>query len=275
MEDDKILEAAENTIFSQAEVFSTWIKSFCTWENLFKLITTILVLIILWIVYKVVLHTIRKSKTLKLDRHHKVLTEKIVRYVFFIIACIYILELFGINLKAVWGAAGIAGVAIGFASQTSVSNIISGLFILGEKALKIGDSITVGGVTGTVDSITLLSVRVRTAENQLVRIPNSSIINTTLTNNSFFKNKRISVNISVSYDCDVQKALELLKKAAILCPEVLEDPAPETWCEGIGGKKINLVLACWYKKDDFLQVKNDLYIAVKKVFYEEGIEICG
>ena len=185
----------------------------------------------------------------------------------------YILSMFGIKLSAVWGAAGIAGVALGFAAQTSVSNLISGIFVLGEGIMKVGDLITVGGETGTVDSVGLLSVKIHTPNNQLVRVPNSSIINSNLINTSFFSQRRLTIAVSVSYDTDMQTALDTLKKAPALCPTILTDPAPAAWFDGFGESGINLTLAVWFNKTDFLAAKNETFVAIKKVFDEAHISI--
>ena len=171
------------------------------------------------------------------------------------------------------GAAGIAGVAIGFAAQTSVSNLISGIFIVSEKSIKLGDTIIINGVTGIVDAISLLSVRVHTYDNQMVRIPNSSIINSILTNNTYNSYRRFMVNVSVAYECDLAFALETLKKAPALCPTARTDPAPNAWIESFGESGINLVLVIWFNNPDFVTVKNETFIAIKKVFDEAKIEI--
>ena len=183
------------------------------------------------------------------------------------------LGLFGINLKAIWGAAGIAGVAIGFAAQTSVSNLISGLFVLTEGSIHVGDTIIVGDVTGIVDEVKLLSIRVHTFDNQMVRIPNSTIINSNLTNNSYHNKRRWTVKVGVDYSTDMKFALETLQKAADLCPTVLKDPAPTVWFDGFDASSINLVVAVWFKPVDFLQTRNDIYIAIKKVLDDAGISI--
>ena len=185
----------------------------------------------------------------------------------------YILSLFGIKLSAIWGAAGIAGIAIGFAAQTSVSNLISGLFVITEGSLKIGDTIIVDGITGVVDEINLISVRIHTFDNQMVRIPNSTIINTNLTNNSFHSKRRITLTVPVSYDTDLTKALEVLSKAPALCPTILNEPAPSVWFDGFGDRGINIVVAGWFDTKNTLKTKNDLYIAIKKVLDDAQIEI--
>ena len=184
----------------------------------------------------------------------------------------YILGLFGINLKAIWGAAGVAGLAIGFAAQTSVSNFISGLFVLGEKSMKIGDTISVSGTNGTVESVGLLSVKIKTLDNQLVRIPNSSIINSVLTNYSSYKTTRQTFEIHISYEADLQKAMQKIKEIALSCPAVLPSPEPQVFYNALGGSA-KLKLIVWLKNEDLIQVKNNILTSIVKNLKQENIKI--
>lgn len=265
--------AANDVFLNKTDSFINWVKGFITWENLFKLIGTLLILFIIWVVFRIIARAIRKVPETKLPAQRAAIVIKFVRYIFYIVVVLYILGLFGINLKAIWGAAGIAGVAIGFAAQTSVSNLISGLFVLTEGSIHVGDTIIVGGVTGIVDEVKLLSIRVHTFDNQMVRIPNSTIIGSNLTNNSYHDKRRLTLNVGVDYSTDMKLALETLKKAPALCPTVLDDPAPAVWFDGFADSSINLVVAVWFKPADFLQTKNDLYIAIKQVLDEAKISI--
>ena len=265
--------AANDVFLSKTDSLFNWLRGFITWENLFKLIGTLLILFIIWVVFRVISRAIRKVPETKLPAQRAAIIVKFVRYIFYVVVVLYILGLFGINLKAIWGAAGIAGVAIGFAAQTSVSNLISGLFVLTEGSIHVGDTIIVGDVTGIVDEVKLLSIRVHTFDNQMVRIPNSTIINSNLMNNSYHNKRRLTLNVGVDYSTDMRTALETLKKAPALCPTVLSDPAPAVWFDGFADSSINLVVAVWFKPVDFLQTKNDLYIAIKQVLDEAGISI--
>lgn len=265
--------AANETIVKQTSSFVNFILSFCSWENFFKLLGSLLIILAMWIIYKVLLKLVKKIPAEKATPQRMMIIRRVLSYLFYVAVVMYVLGLFGIKFSAIWGAAGIAGVAIGFAAQTSVSNLISGLFVLTEGTLKIGDTIIVGDVTGIVDSISLLSVRVHTFDNQMVRIPNSTIINSNLTNNSYHKQRRMTINVSIAYESNMEVALEALKKAPTLCPTVLSDPAPAVWYDGFGDSGINMTVAAWFKPADFLQTKNDLYIAIKKVFDEAKIEI--
>ena len=142
-----------------------------------------------------------------------------------------------------------------------------------EGSIHVGDTIIVGDVTGIVDEVKLLSIRVHTYDNQMVRIPNSTVISSNLTNNSYHNKRRLTLKVGIDYSTDMNKALETLKKAPSLCPTVLNDPAPLVWFDGFDASSINMTVAVWFKPADFLQTKNDLYIAIKKVLDEAKISI--
>lgn len=273
---EEVAEAAANvgsSFFTTTTNMLNWGKSLITWENLFKLIGAIIIFAIIFVIYKLLLRAIKKIPAEKTTPQRTAILKRTVKYLFYTVTVIYVLSLFGIKLSAIWGAAGIAGVAIGFAAQTSVSNLISGLFVITEGALKIGDTIIVEGVTGVVDAINLISVRIHTYDNQMVRIPNSTIINTNLTNNSYHKTRRLTLQVSVSYDTDMEQALQALSKAPALCPTVISEPAPAVWFDGFGSSGLTMTVAVWFESSDFLQTKNDLHIAIKKVLDQAQITI--
>ena len=267
------VQSASEEIISKTSLFMNWVKGLVTWSNLFKLLGGILVLLVMWIVYRIILRTIKKSSSAKMNSHKQQMLSHFVKYIFYILVVLEVLSLLGIKLSALLGAAGIAGVAIGFAAQTSVSNLISGLFVLTEGSIKIGDAVTVDGVTGVVDEINLLSIHIHTYDNQMVRIPNSTIINSNFTNINFHQTRRMTINVSVDYSTDMKTALEALKKAPALCPTVVSDPAPAVWFDGFAASGINMTVAAWFKPADFLQTKNDLYIAIKQVLDDARITI--
>ena len=270
---DTVGTAANETIGKHITEFINWLKELISWENLFKAVGAFFVILLMWIVYKLIVHSLKKISPKKLPEARVAAVIRGIKYFFYVVVVLYILSTFGVNLKAIWGAAGIAGVAIGFAAQTSMSNLISGLFVLTEGAIHIGDVIIIDGVTGIVDEVKLLSVRMHTFDNQMVRIPNSTIINNNLTNNSYHKARRITISVSIDYSTDMNKALEVLSKAPSLCPTVLTNPAPTVWFDGFEDSGINMTVAACFKPSDFLKTKNDLFVSIKKVFDDNGIEI--
>lgn len=264
---------AGEAIVKQTSSFLNFLLGLLTWSNLFKILGTVLIVFALWIIYKIIIRGIKKIPEEKLSLQRQLFVQKTIKYIAYFIAIMCVLSLFGVKLSAIWGAAGIAGVAIGFAAQTSVSNIISGIFVITEGALKIGDTVIVDGITGIVDSINLLSVRVHTFDNQMVRIPNSTIINSNLTNNSYHKTRRLTVSVDVSYNTDLEFALETIKKVPENCPTVLREPSPNAWYDGFGDSGIKLTLAVWFSPENFIDTKNAIFIGLKKVFDEAKIEI--
>ena len=264
--------SAGNSLKDHTSSFIAWFKSFMTWENLFKLLGTLLIIFIFWIVYKLIIRGIKKVPERKLSKPRSMIILKFVKYIFYIIIVMYVLSLFGVKLAAIWGAAGIAGVAVGFAAQTSVSNLISGRFVLTEGAINIGDTIIVDGITGIVDSINLISVTIHTLDNEMVRIPNSTIINTNLMNKSFHTKRRLTVTCPIAYGDDLQLALDTYMKAAKSCPTVLQDPEPAVWIDQFCDSGINVTVAVWFDPNDFLKTKSDLHIAIMREKAAVGLE---
>jgi small-conductance mechanosensitive channel len=269
----EVTQAAQQHLAQKKETFMAWIQTFLTWGNLFKVIGAVIVILILWFVYKLVLRGITKASTAKLNVQRTAMLTKSVSYIFYTVLLMYILSCFGIKLTALLGAAGVVGLAVGFAAQTTVSNLISGIFVLGEGVMKMGDFINVGGITGTVDSIDLLSTKVHTPDNQMVRIPNASIINTNFQNNSYFDKRRMTFAVCANYNTDIQKALDTFMEAPARCPTVLQDPAPAVWVDNFGSSNVNMTVAVWSNTADFIQTKNDMFIALMKVMKDAGISM--
>ncbi len=263
----------EIMLLEKTSSFIEFIKPYLTWNTLFNYGGSLLAILVLWGVYKLVMKSVNKIPEGKINPQRHMLLKKAIKYLYYTALVLMILSLFGIKLSAVWGAAGIAGVAIGFAAQTSVSNLISGIFVLTEGALKVGDTIIVDGITGVVDTVNLLSVRVHTYDNQMVRIPNSTILNSSLTNNSYFKCRRMTVQVSVAYETDMAKALDVLQRVPVRCPHVLKDPEPKVWFDSFGSSGVALVIAAWFTPAEYLDARNELFIEIKKALDGAEIEI--
>ena len=267
------VQQAQEQFSKHTETLVTWVKSFFTWNNLFRAVGAIFVIVIIWFLYKLAVHALKRIPEQKINKQNNLALHKLLKYVFYAVLLMYILSCFGIKLTALLGAAGIAGLAVGFAAQTTVSNVISGLFVITEGVVKIGDRIVVSGVTGDVDSIDLLSTKVHTLDNQLVRIPNSSIINTTFQNNSYYATRRITFAVCVKYGTDIRYALDVFSKAPELCETVIKKPAPAVWVDGFGDSNINMTVAVWCKSSDFLKTKNDMFVALMRVMNESSLDM--
>ncbi|MGC9362777.1 MAG: mechanosensitive ion channel family protein, partial [Candidatus Syntrophosphaera sp.] len=154
---------------------------------------------------------VKKLVTGKMSIQAGRLVVKAVFYIGFIIILAMVLNEFGFKLSALLGAAGIAGIALGFAAQTSVSNLISGFFLIAEKPFEIGDVIQVGETIGFVVSIDSLSIKLKTFDNRFVRVPNENMIKTEVTNITRFPERRVNVDVSVAYKEDLTRCVAILK----------------------------------------------------------------
>ncbi|MFW5874126.1 MAG: mechanosensitive ion channel family protein [Verrucomicrobiota bacterium] len=205
--------------------------------------------------------------------HHAMVLQKSLLYLGIVLVICTVLIHLNVNLTAVLGAAGIATVAIGFAAQTSLSNLISGLFLLGERPFEVGDLIVVGQTRGIVLSIDLLSVKLRTLDNLMVRMPNETLIKSEVTNITRFPIRRLDINIGVAYREDVDRVVRLLKEVADANPISLNEPEPLVIFENFGASSLDFMLGVWVEKSKFLDLKNSIMRDIKQRFDAEGIEI--
>jgi len=198
---------------------------------------------------------------------------KLVLYPGVAVVAIWVLGQLGFSLAPLLGAAGIVGIALGFASQTSVSNVISGLFLIAEQPFEVGDVIQVGTTMGRVQSVDMLSVKLRTFDNRFVRIPNESLIKSDVTNITRFEIRRLDVPVGVAYREDVERVRAVLLEIADQNPRCLIDPAPMVRFEGFGESSVNLTLAVWTRVEGWIDFKNAIQEEIKARLDAEGIEI--
>lgn len=208
-----------------------------------------------------------------LEPQQSMLLRRVVSYGLLGLFVVASLRELGFNLGVLLGAAGILSVALGFASQTSASNLISGLFLIGEKPFSVGDVIQVGSTTGEVLSIDLMSVKLRTFDNLFVRIPNESMIKAEVRTLTKFPIRRCDLAIGVAYKEDVERVRELLFELADRNPLCLDEPKPVFIVVGFGDSAVNLQFSPWTLRENFLELKNSIQREIKEAFDDAGIEI--
>ncbi len=196
---------------------------------------------------------------------------KSVRFVIVLIALLCALSHLQINLTALLGAAGIMGVAVGFASQTSLSNVICGLFLILERPFKIGDIIDIDGTLGVVDSIDFLSTFIRAFDNRLIRIPNETMMKAKITNITSFPIRRADLPVSVAYSEDPARVMQLLRDTCNANPACLVEPEPLIIFAGLGKTSLDFTVCVWIDRTQFLAVKNSLLCEIKAAFDREKI----
>lgn len=204
--------------------------------------------------------------------HLERISKKSVSYIIIAIALITALDLF-IPVGTLLAAAGIAGIAIGMAAQRSVSNIISGLFLLADQPFEIGDAVDVGGDAGVVIDVSLFSTRLRTFDNKHLRIPNDTVANAKIINLTNYDLRRMDLQLGVAYKEDVGKALEIVKKVVNSHKLVLAEPEPQVLVTGFGDSSINMEVRAWVQRIDLFLARTEVIQNIKKALDEAGIEI--
>ena len=205
--------------------------------------------------------------------HLTILVRKLVFYLGLLIIFISVMMELGFDLTGLLATAGIATVAIGFAAQTSLSNLISGLFLIGEKPFRIGDRVRVENILGVVESIDLLSIKIRTLDNLFVRIPNESMIKNPVTTVTRYPIRRMDLDLSVAYKEDVGRVLQILAELASNNPYALDEPAPLILFNNFGESALEFRFGLWFEKTNFLLLRNSIMKEIKERFDKEGIEI--
>ncbi|HEX7038345.1 MAG TPA: mechanosensitive ion channel family protein [Pseudomonadales bacterium] len=241
--------------------------------NLAMLIRAALILIVGLLLAPLAGRLVVRGLGQRFSVHHTQLARRLVFYAVLALFLASALRELGFSLAVLMGAAGVLTVAIGFASQTSASNLISGLFLIGERPFEVGDTIQVGGTTGEVLSIDALSVKLRTFDNLYVRIPNESLIKSEVVNLTRFPIRRLDLKLGVAYSEDINRVRDVLLAVAERNPLCLDEPAPLFIFQGFGESALELQLSLWAQRQNFLALRNSVTAEIKAAFDAAGIEI--
>ena len=251
-------------------VNSETIQAAITWTAVLK---SALILIAGWFLSGLATRTFRRAMAQKLSVHQLAIFGRLLFYSLLALFIVTAIHQLGFRLSVLLGAAGILTVAIGFASQTSASNLISGLFLIGEKAFQVGDVLKVGTDIGEVVSIDLLSVKLKTPDNLFVRIPNESLIKSTVINLTRYPIRRADLVIGVAYREDIKAVSDLLLELAAQEIRVLREPQPFCIVTDFGASSVDLQLSFWCRRELFRELKSHMMMTIKAEFDARDIEI--
>src|SRR5437762_4796447 len=211
-----------------------------------------------------------------LDRALQHAIAQIAGYAVLIIGIVIVLDNAGIRLGALTVFAGAVGVGVGFGLKNIASNFISGLLILAERPITIGDRIEVAGIVGQVKQIRARSTVIMTNDGIAMIVPNEKFIDSPVTNWTYSDPRvRFRVPIGVAYGSDVNKVREALIAAGRSNSHVLEDPAPSVFLNKFGESAIDFELVVWSSEMSHRpsRFKSDLNFAIEEKLREAGIEI--
>lgn len=214
-----------------------------------------------------------------LDKGMRFTFDRIVHYSIMIIAVIISLTTVGINLSALTVFAGIISVGIGFGLQNIASNFISGIILLFERPIKVGDRIIIDEIIGDVEKINMRATIIKTLDNEHIIVPNSYFLEEKVVNRSFSDPRlRLVIPIGVAYGTDVEKVRSLLQEVAKeennTSPTVLSTPEPFVNFVGFGDSSLDFELFIWIADpNQFILIKSNLNFRINRIFAENNIEI--
>lgn len=246
--------------------------------TLLSILNLVLLLVVVFIAARFfrnfVLATVLKRTRLAPSMQYAI--GKIAGYLIIGLGAYVALDAVGINLGALAVVAGAIGVGIGFGLQNVISNFISGIILLAERPITIGDRVEVGGVIGLVNQINLRSTTVTTNDNMSIIVPNSNFLTNAVINWSHGDPKvRIRLPFGVAYGTDLDKLQRVILAMALAHPKVLKDPKPALLFTSFGDNALNFELAVWTIEAiaSPLGFQSDLNFGMEKIFRENQIEI--
>ena len=193
--------------------------------------------------------------------------------IIFIIGLIVGLTALEINIGPVLALIGAAGFVVAFALQETLGNFASGIMILLYRPFDVGDSVEVADVSGSVASLNLVSVTIKTFDNRVTIVPNNQVWGSVIVNSSTSATRRIDLVFGIGYADDMAKAQSIMEDLVSSHELVLKDPQPTIRVSELGESSVNFICRPWVKKDDYATVTSDLLRHVKESFDAEGISM--
>lgn len=259
------LENAETFFAGLINGFMTYIPT---------LIAAVVILIVGLILSKLIIKLMKKGmKHTVIDKTVSRFAYSLVKIVLYVLLAIVVLSVLGVPMTSIIAVVGTAGVAIGLALQSSLSNVAGGFTILMNKPFKIGDYILADGVEGTVEVINIWYTQILTVDNKTVFIPNGQLADSKITNFTTCKTRRVDMVFNISYDADFRKAFAILQEIADVHEKIMKDPEPVIRMLAQSESSIDIAFRVWVNTEDYWSVYFDVNEAVKESFDKNGIEI--
>jgi small-conductance mechanosensitive channel len=237
------------------------------------LLKFVLILSFSIIISRIITLYLRRSFKDKVSKDAGETILKLFYYGTIIIVFIAVLPLTGLDPSGLLLAGGITGIVLGFASQNIVGNLISGVFLMIEKPIKIGDQVEISGTSGFVTDIRIISTLIRTYDGLLVRIPNQQVFTTNITNVVGYPVRRFEFTLGISYSDDADAAILLIKDLIDKEPFALLNPEPSVFVNELGESAVKIVVRIWAPMSEWFKMKTNLLSTIKKTLEENGIEM--
>ncbi len=217
----------------------------------------------------------RILKRFKLDEGISYTLSRITQYTIITVGILLSLQFIGLDLSSLAVVFGLLSVGIGFGLQNVTSNFISGLIILFERPIVVGDRVSVSNIEGDILEINIRSTKVKTVNNISIIVPNSEFVSKDVINYSYGDpTYRLDIDVGVSYNSDLDTVLEALGEVADENPNVLREPEPKVHLVEFGDSAWNMQLRAWIADVKYYpEVRNELNQAIVRKFSDRGIQI--
>lgn len=194
-------------------------------------------------------------------------------YLILAVVVVAALGMIGVETASVLAMLGAAGLAVGLALQGTLSNVAAGVMLLFFRPFRVGDFVDIGGTAGTVDSIGLFTTILNTPDNVHIVVPNSGIFGGTIKNYSFNPIRRNDMVVGVSYDDDLQLAMDTIRSVLEADQRVLNDPEYLVAVSEMADSSVNFVVRPWCAASDYWALRFDLTRALKEKLEAAGCSI--
>lgn len=199
--------------------------------------------------------------------------EGVIFWLVIVIGLLFVLASLGVNVTPLFAMIGGASFILAFAFQDTLGNLASGLMIMINQPFDEGDYVEVGGVGGSVKSVSIVATTVVTADNQVIVIPNKNVWGNVITNVTASETRRVDLVFGISYDDSIPEAMEVLQRVVKAHPAVLKEPEPNVRVHQLADSSVNFICRPWAKTEDYWTVYWDLTHQMKEAFDAAGIAI--
>jgi small conductance mechanosensitive channel len=257
-------------------VISGWLASTQGGLRWLKNISFFLVIVLVSWILAVLLGKAVKKAVVKINGPSELLKDFIVnitRKLIFIVGFVVAISMLEINIGPLLAAMGAAGFIIGFALQGTLSNFAAGILILIYRPFDVGDLIEVGGASGKVDAMTIVSTTLLTLDNQKIVVPNNMIWGDKITNLTGSEKRRVDMVFGIGYGDDIAKAQKILEEILVNHAAVLKDPEPVVKVHELADSSVNFIVRPWVETENYWDVYWDVTRTVKERFDAEGVSI--
>jgi small conductance mechanosensitive channel len=213
----------------------------------------------------------RGLERIQMEPPVRILLVRVVRIVVLLLFMILALQNLGVELLPLIAGLGVAGAGIALATQGVLSNVVAGLTIIFTKPYRVGESISIVGVDGTVEAISLFSTVLRHADRSVVVIPNRKIVGEILHN--YGKIRQTELSVGVAYGADLQRALQAIESIVRADARVLAEPQPLIQVSSLGSSSIKLTAKPWVAVADYGAIESAIYIRMIEELGRVGVEI--